>query len=102
LFPISIDPSQLRDLINGSKAIHQALGGRKTILADEKKTSKFAYSCVVAVRDIKKGNKITKDDIWVKRPGTGKILAEFYYDIINKKAKFNIKKDSQVEWKMFE
>jgi len=52
---ISIDPSQLRDLINGSKAIHQALSGRKTILADEKKTAKFAYSCVVAVRDIKKG-----------------------------------------------
>jgi len=100
--PISIDPSQLRDLINGSKAIHQALSGRKTILADEKKTAKFAYSCVVAVRDIKKGNKITKDDIWVKRPGTGKIPAEFYYDIINKKAKFNIKKDSQLEWKMFE
>ena len=100
--PISIDPSQLRDLINGSKAIHQALGGRKAILADEKKTAKFAYSCVVAVRDIKKGNKITKDAIWVKRPGTGKIPAEFYYDIINKKAKFNIKKDSQLEWKMFE
>jgi len=100
--PISIDQSQLRDLIKGSKAIHQALGGRKTILADEKKTAKFAYSCVVAVRDIKKGNKITKDDIWVKRPGTGKIPAEFYYDIINKKAKFNIKKDSQLEWKMFE
>lgn len=100
--PISIDPSQLRDLINGSKAIHQALSGRKTILADEKKTAKFAYSCVVAVRDIKKGNKITKDAIWVKRPGTGKIPAEFYYDIINKKAKFNIKKDSQLEWKMFE
>ena len=31
--PISIDPAELRDLIDGSRAIHQALGGSKEILS---------------------------------------------------------------------
>jgi sialic acid synthase SpsE len=46
--PISIDPVELRDMIVGSAAIHQALGGGKTILPEEQPTIDFAYACVVA------------------------------------------------------
>lgn len=94
--PISIDPVELTDLINGSIAIHQALGGVKNILKDEQITIDFAYATVVSIKDIKGGEEFTKENIWVKRPGTGEILAEEFESLLGKKAKRDIKKDSQI------
>jgi len=100
--PISIDPHELHDLIIGSRAIHKALGGAKTILKEEQPTIDFAYACVVTTKDLKKGELFTEDNIWVKRPGTGEIKAVDYEKIINKKTKVNVKKDFQLEWGMIE
>ena len=52
--PVSIDPSELKDLIIGSNAIYQAKKGRKIILKEEQPTINFAYSCVVSIKEIKK------------------------------------------------
>ena len=100
--PISIDPEELADLIKGSKAIHQSLGGTKNILEPEMKTAEFAYACVVTTKEVKKGDFLSEDNIWVKRPGTGEIKADQYDKIINKKASSDIKKDIQLKWNMIE
>lgn len=100
--PVSIDPLGLTDLINGSVAIHDALGGKKTILLEEKPTIDFAYASVVTIKDIEKGEKLSKDNIWVKRPGTGEIKPEDYYHILEKNAKTGIKKNMQLKWEMIE
>ena len=98
--PVSIDPIQLHELIIGSKAIHDSLGGNKTILSDEQPTIDFAYACVVSIAEIKKGDVLSKDNIWVKRPGTGEIKAENFESILNKKANFDISRDTQIKWNM--
>lgn len=95
---ISIDPKELKDLIIGCNAIHQALGGSKTILKEEKPTINFAYACVVSIRNINKGELFTKNNIWVKRPGTGEIKAVDYEKVLGKKANNNIKIDTQIKW----
>lgn len=95
---VSIDPAELKDLIIGSKAIHQALGGHKSILKEEKPTIDFAYACVVSIKNIKKGDVFTKDNVWVKRPGTGEIKAEQYEKILDKKATQDIPRDTQLRW----
>ncbi len=96
--PVSIDPKELKDLLFGSVAIHQSMGGNKTILKDEQPTIDFAYSCVVSISDIKKDEILTEKNIWIKRPGTGKIKAERYDEIIGRKAKKNILKNIQLTW----
>lgn len=97
--PISIDPVELKDLIVGSRAVFSALGGQKNILPEEKSTIDFAYACVVAISDIKAGDRLTTKNIWVKRPGTGQIKAEHFQKILGKRAKLDIKKDEQLTWK---
>ena len=97
---ISVNPNELKDLIKGTEAIHKALKGKKEILKEEKPTIDFAYSCVVSIKDIKKGEIFTKANIWVKRPGTGKIKAKDFYNVLGKKAALNIQKNIQIEWKM--
>ncbi|MBI2108797.1 MAG: N-acetylneuraminate synthase family protein [Parcubacteria group bacterium] len=93
---ISITPLELKELIIGSRAIHEALGGHKTILKEEQPVIDFAYACVVSIANIKKGEKFTKKNIWVKRPGTGEIKAIDYPKILGKVAKRDIPKNFQV------
>jgi len=95
---ISMGPEDLKDLVNGSKAIFAALGGKKTILPEEKPTIDFAYATVVAIQDIKKGEKLSKENIWVKRPGTGEIKAINYKKVLGKIASADIKKDEQLKF----
>lgn len=95
---ISIDPEGLRDLIQGSYAIHAALGGTKRVLPEEKPTIDFAYACVVAIKDIEKGASFTAENIWVKRPGTGEIKAVDYEQVLGKRAKRRIVNNAQISW----
>lgn len=96
--PISIEPAELKELIQGSRAIHAALGGSKTILPDEKPTIDFAYACVVSIRDIKPGEKLSAENIWVKRPGTGEIKAVDYDRLLGRTTRNTIPKDQQLKW----
>jgi N-acetylneuraminate synthase len=96
--PISINPPQLQELISGSTAIHAALGGKKEILPEEQPTIDFAYACVVTLRDIIKGEVLSKENLWVKRPGTGEIKARHFDDLIGRRATSNLKKNTQLNW----
>lgn len=98
---ISLDPSELKELIEGSRAIHQALGGSKEILPEEQSTINFAYACVVSIRDIAQGEKVNKENIWVKRPGTGEIQASYFESLLGKTARRDISKDTQLKWSDF-
>lgn len=99
---ISIDPAELKDLIVGSAAIFEALGGRKEILPEEQVTIDFAYACVVSTSAIKAGELLTDQNLWVKRPGTGAIKAEHYTSLMGKRALRDIPADEQIGWDDFE
>jgi len=96
--PISIDPRELKELVEGSLAVFKALGGDKTILIEEQPTIDFAYACVVAIGEIAAGDILSRDNIWVKRPGTGEIKAVHFESLLGKKAKYRIPVDSQLKW----
>lgn len=100
--PISIDPHELRELIVGSEAVWKALGGKKQILPEEQPTIDFAYSCVVSIRPIQKGEIFSMENIWVKRPGTGEIKAIDFERLLGKRAAVHIDEHTQIKWSMIE
>ena len=63
-------------------------------------TIDFAYATIVAIKPIKKGEKFTKENIWVKRPGKVGILAKNYDKIIGKEATIDIANDTHILWSM--
>ena len=95
---ISMNPAELAELVTGSRAIHLALGGTKEILTEEQPTIDFAYACVVAICDIPAGSTLSKDNIWVKRPGTGEILAAEFPRLLGKCSTRMIPKNTQLRW----
>jgi len=94
----SMDESACRELIISSAEIAQMRGGSKKPADEEQVTIDFAFATVCSITSIKKGEVFTKENIWVKRPGTGKILAESFNDIIGKTATRNIENDEQLTW----
>jgi N-acetylneuraminate synthase len=93
---ISIEPRELADLVNGSRAIWQARGGGKTRLPEEQPVIDFAYATVVSIAPIRAGDAFTRANTWVKRPGTGRILAERFDEVIGAKAARDIPADVHV------
>ena len=83
---ISIEPAELKDLIDGANAVWKARGGRKTILPEEQPVIDFAYATVVSIAPIKAGQVFDCSNIWVKRPGTGPIKADRFKEILGKRA----------------
>ncbi len=93
----SMNPNACVELIKASKIIKKARGGRKGPVKEEKPTIDFAYASVVSIKEIKAGEKFSYDNIWVKRPGTGEILAEDYEKVIGKTALVDISNDIQIK-----
>ena len=63
----SMDIEQCKDLIRGVEVLFKERGG-KNIIKEEKVTSNFAFATVVAIKNIKKGEKLNLNNVWVKRP----------------------------------
>lgn len=95
----SMDGAAMSELIKGANILQKERGGSKAPVEEEQPTIDFAFATVVAIKDIAEGEEFTKDNIWVKRPGTGEILAEKYEDLLGRVASTNIKADEHLKEK---
>jgi N-acetylneuraminate synthase len=98
----SMDEKACTELIVSSKEIWQMRGGQKVPAKEEQVTIDFAFATVCSIASIKKGEKLSKENIWVKRPGTGKILAEHFNDLLGKTTTRDIENDEQLDFTDFE
>ncbi|MEM6813968.1 MAG: N-acetylneuraminate synthase family protein [Bacteroidota bacterium] len=98
----SMDEKECSELIESSRLIKTMLGGRKEAAEEEKVTSDFAFATVVATKDIAKGEVMSKTNVWVKRPGTGEIKAEFYNRLLGRKVLANIESGTHLNWDQVE
>lgn len=96
----SMNESELKELVTAAKNIRKMFGGKKEAAKEEQVTIDFAFATVVTIKNIKAGEIFTKENLWVKRPGTGEILAENYNSILGKKAVCDIDTDTQLTWEM--
>ncbi|MEZ9322442.1 N-acetylneuraminate synthase family protein [Vibrio sp. 10N.286.51.E5] len=93
----SMDTQECAELIIQSKRMAQMRGGKKEAAKEEQVTIDFAYASVVTIAEIKEGETLTRDNLWVKRPGTGDFLAEDYESLIGKLATQTIPADVQLK-----
>lgn len=94
----SMDEQACKELIEGSALIQLQRGGKKGPAEEEKVTIDFAFATICTIKPMKAGEVFSKENIWVKRPGKGGILAEHYEAVLGKKAKKALENDIQVIW----
>jgi len=93
----SMNADGCRELIYQSKRMALMRGGRKEPAAEEDITIRFAYSSVVSTGAIQAGEILTRNNIWVKRPGTGDFSADDYEGLLGKIAAVNILPNVQIK-----
>lgn len=98
----SMDPDALSDLIHGSINISLASGGEKKPVDAEKPTIAFAFSSVVSTRKIRAGERLTEENIWVRRPNGGDFSASDFLKILGKKVCTDLPKNTQLMRKHLE
>ena len=92
-----MDPNAAKELVEGSKILKMERGGSKGPIEEEKPVINFAYASVVTIKDIKEGEIFSKENLWVKRPGSGPLFASDFKNILGKKASKNISEDSHLK-----
>ena len=94
----SMDPSELKHLILKSKEIWVASKNSKKRHEKEEEVYRFARSSIIAEKNLSKGDKLTADDIWAKRPGNGEIAGFQFDQVIGKTLTRALIKDEQLKW----
>jgi sialic acid synthase SpsE len=94
----SMDPAELKFLIDRSREIHTALLNPKQRTAPEEDVYRFARGSVVAERDLPAGQILTEADIWARRPGSGEISVEHFDAIVGRQLTSSVKRNQQLRW----
>ena len=98
----SMDPAELRFLIDRSREIHTALMNPKQRTGPEEDVYRFARASVVADANLSAGHVITEADIWARRPGSGEIAGFDFDKVVGKTLKVAVTRNQQLKWSDFE
>ncbi len=98
---LSIEPDELRSLVEGSNRIQTLRGSKeKIVFPCENETRIYDKRSIVSKCDIPKGTTVTEDMITYKRPGTG-IQPKYVDVLLGKTALVDIKEDTTLQWTHF-
>ena len=98
----SMDENELAELIESANKISMMLGGSKEPHKDEQVTIDFAFTSIVSKKKIFAGELITKDNICLKRPGTGEFNSDDYLKLLGKKVTTDVEIDIQIKKEFLE
>ena len=97
----SMDPVELKFLIDRSKEIHTALHNPKQRTGPEEDVYRFARASVVADKDLPAGHKIAEADIWARRPGSGAIAGYEFDKVVGRTLRRAVTRNQQLRWEDF-
>jgi len=92
----SLDQSEFALMVEAIRRTEKMLGNVSYKLSNQQKLSKQFSRSLYVTEDIKKGEKFTKNNIRVIRPGYG-LPPKYYEKILNKKSPVNISKNEPLK-----
>jgi N-acetylneuraminate synthase len=95
---ISADPEELRALVDGARAAHQALGSAVRIVSPVEVEKRKAFRRrMVTTRPLRQGEVLTERDVDFKRPGTGIQPDELGY-VLGRPLARDVTADEELAW----
>lgn len=101
---ISLTPKNFKNLVKDIRSVENMLGFENVFSTnEEQKKKEFIHRTIVANLNIKKGEKFTYNNVALKRTNEKgkKLKPDFFFKIINKKARRNIKENKLIKYSDF-
>ncbi|MBN1057669.1 pseudaminic acid synthase [Clostridium botulinum] len=93
----SLEPHELKNMVTSVRNIEKALGNVTYELTEKQMKSREHSRSLFIVKDIKKGEKFTTDNVKSIRPGFG-LKPKYINDVIGKISNIDIEKGTPMEW----
>jgi N,N'-diacetyllegionaminate synthase len=94
----SLEPHEFKQLVKSIRIVEKSLGdGVKRCMPSEESTKEVARKSLVISQDLKPGDILTKENLVIKRPGTG-IPPKYYNLLLGKTVKREVKQDQVLTW----
>jgi len=97
----SLDEKEFTEMVKAVRQAEEAVGKVSYELTEKVKASRKFSRSLFVVKNIKKGENFTEENIRSIRPGYG-LHPKYYKDILEKKAKISIKMGSPLKFENFE
>jgi len=97
----AMNEADLRAFVKKLTKYRTLFGGTETNVKNQSAARLHARRSIVAARDIKKGDKLTEDNLITKRPAHG-ISPVYWDDVIGCIASVDISADTLITWNMLE
>lgn len=99
---VSLDPTQFKNMVEDIRNIESALGNERSVSEKEGVVRSWAHHSAVTVRDIKKGEMFSRENLAPKRPGSGipasYLDARYGNKLVGKCAARDLAKDTVLTW----
>jgi N,N'-diacetyllegionaminate synthase len=93
----SLEPNELQEMIKTIRNVEQAMGdGIKKVMSSEAGNRDIVRKSIVVIKEIKKGDIFTSDNLSTKRPGNG-ISPMNWNLVIGKSSKHNYEIDELIK-----
>ncbi|NFE73496.1 pseudaminic acid synthase [Clostridium botulinum] len=93
----SLEPHEFKNMVTSVRNIEKALGNVTYELTEKQMNSREHSRSLFIVKDIKKGEKFTTDNVKSIRPGFG-LKPKYINDVIGKISNIDIEKGTPMEW----
>ena len=93
----SMEPEEFKSMVDGIREMEKALGKVTYQLTEKQRNSREHSRSLFVVKDIKSGEKFTKENVRSIRPGFG-METKYIDDIIGREAKVDIEKGTPMSW----
>ena len=93
----SMEPEEFKQMVKSIREVEKALGKITYDLTEKQKKSRELSRSLFVVKDIKKGEVFTEDNVRSIRPGYG-LHPKYYYEVLGKRVKYNIPKGTPLSF----
>ncbi|MCK4921273.1 MAG: pseudaminic acid synthase, partial [Bacteroidales bacterium] len=97
----SLDPDEFKDMVDAVRQVEQAMGEESLKLSPKAKSARVSARSLFIIKDLKKGDILTEENVKSLRPGMG-LHPKYYYSIIGKRAKIDIEKGTPLQFDLIQ
>lgn len=95
----SMEPDEFKQMVDDIRTVEKAMGIVSYEATEKEKENRAFRKSIFAVKDIKKGEVFTKDNIRIIRPGFG-LKPKYYNEVLNKQASQDINKGIPIQFEL--